>query len=106
MPHLKISGVSKEKIIEFSSNLTNIISNTSNTSIDYIKIFYNPIEYISGKEKNIIIVEIYWMPRPQEICDKLAMEITNFFKTKGYDFIQVNYSEFPGNLFYENGIYY
>lgn len=70
----------REKIIEFSSNLTNIIFNTSNTSIDYIKIFYNPIEYISGKEKNIIIVEIYWMPRPQEICDKLAMEITNFFK--------------------------
>lgn len=106
MPHIKISGISKEKVQNFSKELINIVANTSKTPIEYIKVFYNPIEYILGKEKNAIFIEIYWMPRQQEICDSLASNITNFFKKKGYDFVQVNYSEFPGNLFYENGIHY
>lgn len=106
MPHLKISGISKEKIQSFSKDLVDIVTNTSKTPTEYIKIFHNPIEYILGKEKNAVFIEIYWMPRPQEICDTLACNITAFFKEKGYDFIQVNYSEFPGNLFYENGNHY
>lgn len=106
MPHIKISGISKEKIQDFSKDLIRITNEVSNAPIDYVKVFYNPIEYICGKEEAIIIVEIYWMHRPQHICDTLALKITNFFKIKGYKFIQVNYNEFSGNLFYENGIHY
>lgn len=106
MPHLKISGISREGLKEVSQDLRDIVVRETNTSVDYVKVFYNPIEYLLGKEKEIVIVEIYWMPRPQEICDKLAIEITRFFKDRNYNFIQVNYSEFPGNLFYENGVHY
>lgn len=106
MPHLKVSGISREKLKEISIDLISIVERESSTSKKYIKVFYNPIEYIQGEEDEIIIIEVYWMKRPQEICDKLALKLTEFFKEKGYSFVQVNYSEFPGNLFYENGNHY
>lgn len=106
MPHLKVSGITKEKLKKFSTDLISIVEEESSTSKKYIKVFYNPIDYIQGNEDEIVIIEVYWMPRPQEICDRLALKLTEFFKEKGYSFVQVNYSEFPGNLFYENGIHY
>lgn len=106
MPHLKISGIPKEKLKDISEELIFIVEKQSLTLRKYIKIFYNPIEYIQGNENQIVIIDIFWMARPQEICDKLALKLTEFFKTKGYSFVQVNYSEFPGNLFYENGKHY
>lgn len=106
MPHLKISGIKKEELKKFSTDLISIVEKESSTSKKYIKIFYNPINYIQGNENEIVIIEVYWMPRSQEICDRLALKLTEFFQMKGYSFIQVNYSEFPGNLFYENGIHY
>ncbi len=106
MPHLKISGISKEELKEISGDLISIVERESDTCKKYIKVFYNPLEYIQGNEDEIIIVEIYWMPRPQEICDKLALKLTEFFKLRNYSFVQINYSEFPGNIFYENGKHY
>ena len=106
MPHLKVSGITKKELEKISIELISIVEEQSSTSRKYIKIFYNPIEYIQGNEDKIIIIEVYWMPRSQKICDQLALKLTEFFQIKGYSFIQVNYNEFPGNLFYENGIHY
>lgn len=106
MPHLKVNGIPKEKLKEISTDLISIVERESSTSKKYIKIFHNPVEYIQGEEDEIIIIEVYWMKRSQEICDRLALKLTEFLKKKGYSFIEVKYNEFPGNLFYENGNHY
>ena len=66
-----------------------------------VKVFHSPIHRID--DENEIAVDIYWMHRSQEMCDKVAEVITAFFKQKETDFVQVTFTEFPGNLFYENG---
>lgn len=109
MPHIRISNLDKEKAIKFSKDLAHIVSTISETPTEYIKVFhtnYNCILNYGFKETSFPIIDIYWMPRKQEICDNVARFITDYFKTHGYSFVQITFTEFSGNLFFENGQHY
>lgn len=108
MPHIRVSNLEPDLIKSISEDLCNIIAEDSKASIEYIKVFYSPTKYIpiSKNEALFPMIDIYWMPRPQEICDKVALSITKYFKARGYNSVQVTFTEFKGNLFYENGVHY
>lgn len=108
MPHVRVSGIKKEKLCSMADDLAEIVHIRSKASRDYIKVIYVPNEQITLKntQNEYPMVDVYWMPRPQEICDEIAEGITSYLQGKGFDFVQVTFTEFSGNLFYENGVHY
>ena len=99
MPHITVQGVSEDKLRAVAKPLKELFVDTTGVKAEYVKVFHSPIHRIDDE----IAVDIYWMHRSQEMCDKVAEVITAFFKQKETDFVQVTFTEFPGNLFYENG---
>ena len=104
MPHVTVKGLSKERLGEIAADLKKMVVETSGMDAEYVKVFYSPVERMDAP--NEVAVDIYWMHRPQEMCDKVAEVLTNYLKGKGHDFVQVTFTEFPGNLFYENNVHY
>lgn len=101
MPHITVQGVSEDKLRAVAKPLKELFVDTTGVKAEYVKVFHSTIHRID--DENEIAVDIYWMHRSQEMCDKVAEVITAFFKQKETDFVQVTFTEFPGNLFYENG---
>ena len=101
MPHITVQGVSEDKLRAVAKPLKELFVDTTGVKAEYVKVFHSPIHRID--DENEIAVDIYWMHRSQEMGDKVAEVITAFFKQKETDFVQVTFTEFPGNLFYENG---
>ena len=101
MPHITVQGVSEDKLRAVAKPLKELFVDTTGVKAEYVKVFHSPIHRID--DENEIAVDIYWMHRSQEMCDKVAEVITAFFKQKETDFVQVTFTEFTGNLFYENG---
>lgn len=108
MPHIRICGIGKEKLCSMANDLTEIVHNRSKALREYIKVIYVPNEQIilENTQVEYPMVDIFWMTRSQEICDEVAKEITLYLQGKGFEFIQVTFTEFSGNLFYENGVHY
>ncbi|GFI60854.1 hypothetical protein IMSAG049_00003 [Clostridiales bacterium] len=104
MPHVTVKGLSEDNVREMAEDLKKLIVEASGTNEEYVKIFYSPIKRVDGPLE--ASVDVYWMHRPQEICDRTAEALTNYLKEKGHSFVQVTFTEFPGNLFYENNVHY
>ena len=104
MPNITLSGISRKEAIDISNEIGNIVVEKSGTNPMYKKVFYSPVERIDGDENPAI--DIYWMHREQEKCDKISQSITEYMKSRGYSNIQITFTEFPGNLFYDNGSHY
>lgn len=104
MPHITVRGVSEEEIMAFAVPLKQIVVKTANVKPEYAKVFYSTVRRVDAPEE--VAVDVYWMPREQALCDKVAEAITNFFHQKGKDFVQVTFTEFPGAHFYENNVHY
>ncbi|MDR1731240.1 MAG: DUF1904 domain-containing protein [Synergistaceae bacterium] len=104
MPHITVRGVSKEKLKEYAEDVKNIVVSASEVKREYVKIFYSPVERVDAAAETA--VDVYWMPRTQELRDRVAAQLTEYFQKKGSPFVQVTFTEFQGNLFYENGVHY
>ena len=105
MPHITVRGMSENKAAEIAPALKEAVVRESGTAAEYVKVFYSPVKRIDAPEE--IAADIYWMPRPQEMCDRVAEALTDIFKEKcGADFVQITFTEFPGPHFYENKVHY
>lgn len=104
MPHITVKGVTKEKLCEIADDLKRAVVEASQAKEEHVEIFYSPVCRIDGVEK--ISVDVYWMPRSQEICDKVACAITDLLKAEIGGFVRVTFTEFPGNRFYEDYTHY
>lgn len=104
MPHVTIKGVSKVQAKTMCDDLIKIIISEAKVERNDVKVFHSPIERIDGEEE--IAVDVYWMPRAQEICDRVVDEITHYVKNRGHAFVQVTFTNFKGCMFYENGRHY
>jgi len=101
MPNITLSGIKHEEAVEMAEKIGDIVVKESDTDPIYKKVFFLPIKRIDGVENPAI--DIYWMHREQEICNKVSSCLTDYLKTRGYNNIQITFTEFKGNLFYENG---
>ncbi|MBR5305994.1 MAG: DUF1904 family protein, partial [Oscillospiraceae bacterium] len=81
-----------------------VVETKDMTKEEWVKIFYSPIHRVDAAEE--VAVDVYWMHRPQELCDKVAEALTTLLKGKGKDFVQVTFTEFPGEHFYEDNVHY
>ncbi|NLY19749.1 MAG: DUF1904 family protein [Tissierellia bacterium] len=105
MPNITIQGVSKEFAKEISNDMSKFVSEESKVGVENVKVFYSPVVRLDGEEE--IAIDIYWMERPQEVCDKIASRMTEYLRERGYDeLIQITFTEFVGNRFYHNGVHY
>lgn len=104
MPHVTVKGISQNEASKLAGDLKKIIVDASGSKKEYVKIFYSPVVRIDGPDEPAI--DVYWMQRTQEICDRVSAALTQFLQSQGYTFTQVTFREFPGELFYENGVHY
>lgn len=104
MPHITVRGIQEQELRNIAQELKMTVVSAAQTKAEYVKVFYSPICRVDAEDE--VAVDVYWMPRPQELCDSVAMAITNLFKAKGKGFIQVTFTEFPGEHFYEDCVHY
>ena len=104
MPHVTVRGIQESELTAMAKELKKVVFETAEVKEEYVKIFYSPIRRVDEPEE--VMVDVYWMHRPQELCDKVAAAITAFMKERGKGFVQVTFTEFPGNLFYEDNVHF
>ena len=104
MPHLTVRGIEKNELKKIAPDLKQVIVDASSVNPEYVKIFHSPVERVDSLDE--IAMDIYWMPRPQDMCDRVAQGLTNYMQKIGKGFVQVTFTEFPGSHFYENGTHY
>ena len=96
MPIIKVSGISQEKVCEIGEKLIDIINYDIDVPRERIKLYYLPmVEIREGKEveDKTVNIEVDWLPRTQELCDKLANLYKEFFNSLGYKKVRIYISE-------------
>lgn len=96
MPFIKVSGISQEKLCEIGDKLVDIVNFDVEVPRERIKLFYIPmIEIKEGKEvkDQTVNIEVEWLSRPQDVCDKLASSYKSLFNSIGYKKIRVYITE-------------
>lgn len=101
MPHIKVSGISKEALCESVHDLKTIVIENSNAPLQAVRIFHVPMERVDAQ--GTLAIDICWIVRTQEMRDAVASKMTAYFQAKGYADVQVTFVELPANFFYENG---
>ena len=104
MPHITVKGMQEEELRKIALDLKHAVVESAQVKEEYVKIFYSPIRRVD--EPDDVAVDVYWIPRPQELCDRVADAITALMQKQGAKFVQVTFTEFPGPHFYENGVHY
>lgn len=104
MPHLTVRGVPEEELRVLAPKLKQNIVDASGVNPEYVKVFYSPVKRVDQPEE--VAMDIYWMPRPQDMCDRVAENLTKTMKEAGKGFVQVTFTEFPGSHFYEDNVHY
>ena len=84
MPHVTVRGVKEQELREISHELKRVVVAAAETKEEYVKIFYSPVRRVDEEEE--VAVDIYWMHRPQELCDRVVKAVTDFLKARGKGF--------------------
>lgn len=105
MPYLTVRGMETEKLCEIGEDIRNIVSEVSGAPIEFVKLFCTPdVEILKGEVvPTAVNLNMFWLPRPQEKCDKLAAELGEFFKGHGHDYIELVFTEANPPKFYKGG---
>lgn len=108
MPYITVRGVPCQRLCAMAEDIREIVANTTGTALQYIKIFHSPVvEIRQGQQvETRPSLDVYWMPRPQEVCDALVAQMCAYFASQGFSDLECTFTEFPGRLFYDNGINY
>ncbi len=104
MPHITVRGISEKELKAMAADLKQTIVSEAEVKEAYVKVFYSPVRRVDAEDE--VAVDVYWMHRPQELCDRVAAALTAFFQKQGKSFVQVTFTEFLGNHFYENNVHY
>nr|WP_325254453.1 DUF1904 family protein [uncultured Oscillibacter sp.] len=104
MPHITVRGIDSQELREMSMELKGAVVEAAQVKEEYVKVFWSPVCRVDAPDE--VALDVYWMHRPQELCDKVAGVLTQLMKNKGRDFVQITFTEFPGSHFYENSEHY
>ena len=104
MPHITVRGIDSQELREMSMDLKGAVVEAAQVKEEYVKVFWSPVCRVDAPDE--VALDVYWMHRPQELCDKVAGVLTQLMKNKGRDFVQITFTEFPGSHFYENSEHY
>lgn len=105
MPRIKVSGVKLEHIQAISEGMVDELQTIIGCPRDYFAL--ECINNIFIKDGAIFqadpFIEVAWFNRGQEIQDNVAKVITGFINTAGYNNVDVVFTVFDKNAYYENG---
>jgi len=105
MPQLKIRGIEAEKIKRISKDLVNDLTEIVGCPRDYFTIeCYNTTSIFDGEIVDTYpFIEVAWFDRGQEIQDKVAKTITKYIQTLDIESLDIAFTIFEENRYYENG---
>ncbi|MCY6960649.1 DUF1904 domain-containing protein [Clostridium brassicae] len=106
MPQIKIRGMKIQSICNMSKDLVDELQKVLDCPRDYFTIEHiNSIFIMDGKEidDGYPFVEVAWFDRGQEIQDKVAKIVTNKVQEQGYNSLDIMFTVFKENSYYENG---
>lgn len=104
MPMLKFRGIEKSEVIKESKVLVDKLAEVINCPRDYFTLELSNSEYIFDGETSLApsIIEVSWFDRGQEVQDKVAKIITDFFKGDR-EYLEVFFNRLEEKAYYENG---
>ena len=105
MPQLKFRGVPIDKICQVSKALINSLTQVIGCPSDSFTLEHIPSTFVmEGKiTEEYPFVEVAWFDRGQETQDKVAKIVTDAIKTLGYADVDVFFTVFSKEKYYENG---
>lgn len=105
MPQIKFRGVKSEKITNISKALVDELHQIIECPKDYLTIEVIQSTFISDGEvvDGYPYVEIGWFDRGQEVQDRVAKSITYLLQKVGYENVDIMFTTFKKESYYENG---
>lgn len=105
MPQLKIRGIKAEEICSISKELVDELVEIVDCPRDYFTI--ECIETTSVFDGKIVrtypFIEVAWFDRGQQIQDMVAKTLTKYVNRLGIQDLDIAFTIFQGNRYYENG---
>lgn len=105
MPHIRIRGAEKEDVKGISKELIDNLETIIGCPRDYfvLEVVNSTFIWDGNEAKGYPFVEVAWFKRNQEIQDKVAEEITRAIKTFSSATVDVAFTEYTEEAYYENG---
>ncbi|SHJ77042.1 DUF1904 domain-containing protein [Paramaledivibacter caminithermalis] len=105
MPQIKIRGIGAEKIRSISKELVDELTQIVGCPRDYFTI--ECIETTSIFDGEVVetypFIEVVWFDREQDIQDKVAKTLTKYVNQLGVKDLDIAFTLFQKNRYYENG---
>lgn len=105
MPQLKIRGIEAEKVCKISKELIDELTEIVGCSRDYFTI--ECIKTTSIFDGEIVttypFIEVAWFDRGQDVQDKVAKVLTKYINILGVQDLDIAFTIFTENRYYENG---
>ncbi|RKD22374.1 protein of unknown function [Caminicella sporogenes DSM 14501] len=105
MPQLKIRGIEAEKIKRISKELIDELTEVVGCPRDYFTIeCFNTTSIFDGEiVQTYPFIEVAWFDRGQEVQDKVAKIITKYIHSLNIESLDIAFTVFNKNSYYENG---
>ena len=105
MPHLKVRGIVPEVLCRLNNPLIDELVEIIKCPREYFEMEYIHTTAIrDGKIAEVYpFVEVAWFDRGQEIQDQVAKAITKHVYELGIDAVDVAFTQYQRNSYYENG---
>lgn len=105
MPQIIIRGVELEKIKAISTDLLTDLHQTIGCPVEDLTLECSPSTFVKNGSlaKGYPFVEVGWFDRGQTIQDQVAKEITAHIQRAGYPNVDIMFTTFEKNKYYENG---
>ncbi len=105
MPQLKIRGIGPDKIKDISKDLVDELTEIVGCPRDYFTLeCINTTSIYDGEVVNTYpFIEVAWFDRGQEVRDKVAKVITRYVNEQGVKDLDIAFTVFKENSYYENG---
>ncbi len=108
MPQIKIRGIATNHVCSISTELVDKLENIIGCPKSYFTIECIPTSFV--KDGKVVdgypFVEVAWFDRGQETQDKVAKCITDFIHSAGYKDVDIFFTVFKENCYYENGSHF
>lgn len=105
MPHLKVRGISPEGLCKINDPLIDELVEIIRCPKDYFEMEYIHTTAIrAGAIAEVYpFVEVAWFDRGQEVQDQVAKAITKHVHSLGIAAVDVAFTQYQRNCYYENG---
>ena len=102
MPYIRVTGVEKDELLKMSKDLIDIVNHDIGAKRENIRLFHSNDTEIKDGElvEGLVNIDITWMPRSKELCDKLAELYREYFFKAGYKGVKIYFSEIVKEKYY------